>query len=255
MRPFAASVFTLLAIVTAQVSAAPHTLVAFGDSTTAPRGSTEVYATLLAKELSFYGADVKVINSGIGGNTTAMARARFEKDVLAHQPNVVILQFGINDSAVDVWKKPPATAPRVALEDYRKNLREMVQVLKQHGARVILMTPNPISWTDPLRKRYNTAPYVLDDPDGMNVNLRHYAEAVRTLAKEETTDLIDIYTAFKKADQDPKHNPGGLCKDGMHPDDEGHRIVANLLIQHLIAADKRFTRTPNHGVNAERKRQ
>lgn len=245
MRLFVASAFTLLSIITAQVSAAPPTLVAFGDSTTAPRGNTEVYATLLANELSFEGADVKVINSGIGGNTTSMAKARFEKDVLAHQPDVVIIQFGINDSAVDVWRKPPATAPRVALEGYRKNLREMIHTLKQRGARVILMTPNPISWTDPLRKLYNTAPYVLDDPDGMNVNLRHYAEAMRALAKEESAGLIDIYTEFKKADLESKRKPGWLCSDGMHPDDDGHRLVANLLIQHLTTADKRFTRKPH----------
>lgn len=235
----------LLCLTAAHAISAPPTIVAFGDSTTAPRGSTEVYATLLSNELSYDGGDVKVINSGIGGNTTTMAKARFEKDVLAHHPGLVILQFGINDSAVDVWKKPPATSPRVSLDDYRKNLREMVQTLKQRGARVILMTPNPISWTDPLRKLYNTAPYVLDDPDGMNVNLRDYAEAVRQLAKEESVGLIDIYTEFKKADQDPKHKPGWLGKDGMHPDDPGHRLVAQLLIDHLTTTDKHFTRKPH----------
>lgn len=235
----------LLSLAVTTTHAAPPTLVAFGDSTTAPRGNTVVYSTLLAAELAFEGGDVKVINSGIGGNTTTMARARFEKDVLAHHPAVVVLQFGINDSAVDVWKKPPATAPRVPLEDYRKNLREMVQTLKQQNTRVILMTPNPISWTDALRKLYNTAPYVLDDPDGMNVNLRHYADAVRQLAKEEGTGLIDIYTEFKNADAMPKHKPGWLSKDGMHPDDPGHRLVARFLMQHLTTADKRFTRKPH----------
>lgn len=225
--------------------AAQPTLVAFGDSTTAPRGNTVVYATLLANELSFESGDVKVVNSGIGGNTTKNARDRFEKDVLAHQPDVVVMQFGINDSAVDVWKKPPATGPRVALEDYRRNLGEMVRALKQRGTRVVLMTPNPITWTDPLRKLYNSAPYVLDDPDGMNVLLRGYAEAVRKLAHEEDVGLVDIYAAFKTADQMPKHKPGWLSKDGMHPDDPGHRLVAKLLLEHLVAADKRFSRKPN----------
>lgn len=228
-----------------QATAAPPTIVAFGDSTTAPRGKTEVYATLLANELAFEGGDVKVVNSGIGGNTTTAAKARFDKDVLAHKPDVAIIQFGINDSAVDVWRKPPATAPRVSLETYQKNLIEMVRTLKQNGARVVLMTSNPISWTDPLKKLYSTAPYVLDDPDGMNVLLRDYAEAVRKLAQQENVGLVDIYTEFKKADQIPKHKPGWLSKDGMHPDDPGHRLVARLLMEHLTAADKRFTRKPH----------
>jgi lysophospholipase L1-like esterase len=235
----------LLGLATVQALSAPPTIVAFGDSTTAVRGKTEVYATLLANELSYDGGDVKVINSGIGGNTTKNAKSRFEKDVLEHQPDVVIIQFGINDSTVDVWRKPPATAPRVALEDYRKNIVEMVHTLKQRGARVVLMSPNPISWTPPLLKLYSSAPYLPNDADGMNVLLRDYAEAVRTIAREESVGLVDVYAAFKKADLDPKHKPGWLCADGMHPDDAGHRTVSGLLIEHLTTADKHFTRKPH----------
>ncbi|MDB6003078.1 MAG: multifunctional acyl-CoA thioesterase and protease and lysophospholipase [Prosthecobacter sp.] len=235
----------LLGLATVQAFSAPPTIVAFGDSTTATRGKTEVYATLLARELSSDGADVKVLNSGIGGHTTKNAKARFEKDVLEHKPDVVIIQFGINDSTVDVWRKPPATAPRVAIEDYRKNISEMVRTLKRRGARVVLMTPNPISWTPPLQKFYSGPPYLPNDPDGLNVLLRDYAEAVRTIARKEGVGLVDVYAAFKKADQDPKHKPGWLCSDGMHPDNAGHRIVAALLIDHLTATDKRFTRKPD----------
>jgi len=56
----------------------------------------------------------------------------------------------------------------VALETYRTNLTEMVRTLKKNAAHVVLMTSNPISWTESLKKLYSTAPYVLDDPDGMN---------------------------------------------------------------------------------------
>ncbi len=236
------TVLTALSFQTALAS--QPVIVAFGDSTTAPRGETEVYATLLGQELSFEGGDVKVVNAGIGGNTTANAKARFDQDVLAHRSAVVIMQFGINDSAVDVWKKPPATGPRVPLEDYRDHLREMLRTVKQSGARVVLMTPNPISWTDPLRKLYGSAPYLLEDPDGMNVLLRDYAEAVRELAREESVDLVDVYAAFKAEDQLPKRKPGWLCPDGMHPGDEGHRLVAKLLVEHLASADPRFARKP-----------
>jgi len=38
--------------------------------------------------------------------------------------------------------------------------------------------------------------------------------------------------------------PGSFARDGMHPDDEGHRIIADLLIGHLTAADPRFSRKP-----------
>lgn len=245
IRVHLALLFTLSLSVAASALAEPATIVAFGDSTTAPRGGTRIYATLLAEELAHDGQDVRTINAGVPGSTTSMAKQRFEKDVLAQKPNVAVIQFGINDSAVDVWKTPPASAPRVSLADYRKNLTGMVQGLKQQGARVVLMTPNALSWTPALRKLYAQPPYLPDDADGMNVVLRDYAEAVRALAQEEGVGLVDVFTAFQETDRRPGRKPGGLCPDGMHPSDEGHRLVARLLVDHLTAADNRFTRKPH----------
>lgn len=239
----AAAAFLVLAACHA-AAVVPPVIVAFGDSTTAPRGKTPVYAALLADELSFAGGAVQVINAGIGGNTTQNAQDRFEKDVLSRQPDVVVMQFGINDSAVDVWKKPPAAGPRVSLAHYRSHLRQMVRALKQRGARVVLMTPNPITWTDALRKLYNSAPYIPDDPDGMNVLLRGYADAVRQLAAEEGVGCVDIYAAFQKAASMPSTKAAGLTSDGMHPNSDGHRLVGQLLMDHLASADPRFTRKP-----------
>src|SRR4051812_27019526 len=84
------------------ITSPAQTIVTFGDSVTAVRGHTEVYSTLLASDLAFSGKEVKVINAGIGGNTTSNGMARLQKDVLAHQPDVAVIMFGINDAAVDV---------------------------------------------------------------------------------------------------------------------------------------------------------
>src|SRR5215203_3672451 len=98
-------------------------IVVFGDWTTAPREGLIVYGTLLESALRSQGVWVNVINAGVRGNTTDHAAERFHTDVVSHHPDLVVLQFGINDSAVDVWKHPPATQPRVSLEQYGKNLR------------------------------------------------------------------------------------------------------------------------------------
>ena len=103
-------------------AAEPLTIVTFGDSVTATRGRTEIYSNLLARELSYETQDVKVINAGVGGHHTKMAKARFGKDVLENNPDVVVIMFGINDAAVDVWKNPPADQSRISLTEYKKNL-------------------------------------------------------------------------------------------------------------------------------------
>ncbi|HID24703.1 MAG TPA: hypothetical protein EYP14_20210, partial [Planctomycetaceae bacterium] len=116
------------------------TIVAFGASSTARRaGVQKVYAQRLRERLPAHGVPVRVINVGVPSDTTVRARARFERDVLAHDPKVVIISLGANDSAVDVWKG--ATKPRVAIPEYEKNLRYFVRTLKKRGVHAILMTP------------------------------------------------------------------------------------------------------------------
>lgn len=215
----------------------PVTIVAFGDSTTAVRGQVSVYPSLLQEELR----NVKLINAGVPGDTTSMARKRFNSDVLAHKPGVVVIQFGINDAAVDVWKKPPATQPRVSKEDYEANLRYFVQTLKSKQATVLLMTPNPLRWTAKLKELYGRAPYVPEDPEGFNFLVKQYAEVVRKVAAEEQVAVLDVPPAMTA-----KGSVDQLLLDGMHPNDEGHRVVADLLRAQLLklADEKKLPITP-----------
>ncbi len=199
-------------------------IVAFGDSTTARRGPLKIYADLIAQS----NPKDWIINAGIGGHNTEHARKRFERDVLEENPDTVIIQFGINDSAVDVWKKPSAAEPRVPLKTYETNLRQFVTALKSKNTEVILMTPNPLRWTDKLKKMYGKNPYNPADTDGFNVRLRDYAMVVRRLAKEESVRLIDVYQAFEEAG-----DVDALLLDGMHPNDRGHRLIADRLLRIL----------------------
>ncbi len=204
-------------------------IVAFGDSTTAPRLAVKVYPWLLQRELSAQGVDAWVVNTGVPGNTSRDGRRRFARDVLARRPRLVIVQFGINDAAVDVWKQPPAESPRVPLEEFRANLVHFVQALRKAGARTVLMTPNPLCWTPKLKELYGKAPYRPDDPDGFNTVLESYAEAVRQVAREQHVPLVDVWTLFRNAADKDKNGLGALLLDGMHPNDRGHRLVADAL--------------------------
>src|SRR5262245_25649608 len=145
----------------------PLTLIAFGDSTTAPRESLRVYAELLGEQLRVRHLSARVLNAGVRGNNTQDAANRFRQDVLDHNPDLVILQFGINDSAIDVWKQPPAEQPRVSLSAYKTNLESFVRTLKARGIRIVLMTPNPLMWTSKLKELYGKHPYDNKYPEGM----------------------------------------------------------------------------------------
>jgi lysophospholipase L1-like esterase len=214
------------------LTANSQTIVAFGDSTTALRNSVEqVYAERLEAKLKASGHNVKVINAGIGGNNTDHARARFERDVLNHDPETVIIQFGLNDSAVDVWKG--AQRPRVSQERFRENLELFCSELKSRNIRTVLMTPNPGFWTHGLAERYGKAPYDVNDRWGFNLLVKDYVETVRSVAQSSETGLLDVYKIYQERDAASDLSATDLLVDSMHPNDSGHEIVASALAELL----------------------
>ncbi|MDO9541096.1 MAG: SGNH/GDSL hydrolase family protein [Kiritimatiellia bacterium] len=219
-------------------------IVAFGDSTTAPRDALKIYSQVLQDNLRIKSGNIQVINAGVGGNTTADARKRFETDVLSHSPNLVIIGLGINDSAVDVYEESPKSQPRVARAEYENNLRRFVRALKSQQSQVILMTPNTLRWTPELKKLYGKPPYNPDDPDGFNILLRDYAESVRRIAREESVQLADVFAAFIQFGAQPGQSIDDLLLDGMHPNERGQRIVADLLIKAIIAMNPAINLKP-----------
>ena len=222
-----------------------NSLLAFGDSTTAPRGSIQVYLDCVAQDLSENGMEIEAINAGIGGNTTEDARARFAKDVLERQADIVVIQFGINDAAVDVWKTPPATQSRVTISRFKTNLETFIEALRAQKSTVILMTPNPMRWTPALKQMYGKPPYRPDDPDGFNVILQTYVDVVRAVSIEQAVPLVDVYAEYQIYGRNPGQSADDLLLDGMHPNDQGHRLVADLLIEEILQACRCATSPAN----------
>ena len=207
-------------------------IVAFGDSTTAQRSNIDqVYAHRLRQLLAAENIQAEVINAGVGGNTTMLALQRFHEQVLAHRPDIVIIQFGLNDSVIEVHQG--ATEPRTPRAQYEKNIEFFVRALLTQGARVILMTANPVLWTDDFRKIYGKPPYNQADRWGMNLLNAKYAQSVRDIARAHSLPLIDVYQLYLDYDQVPGQQAADLLPDGLHPNDEGHRMVAELLAREI----------------------
>jgi len=208
-------------------------VVLFGDSTTAPRAGVLIFADLLKERF----AKVKFINAGIGSNTTDMARERFQQDVLDKKPDVVTIFFGLNDAAANVWQG--VTEPRIPVERYTENLRYFVQTLRGQGATPILLTPNPLAWTDELRNLYGKPPYDTTSDAGFNILLDRYVKAARQVAAEENAPLIDVNRMYKDYATGPGLSLSVLLLDGMHPNSAAHEKIAEeiaILLKPLLPA-------------------
>jgi lysophospholipase L1-like esterase len=113
-------------------------IVAIGSSTTAGRGNIEPYPRRL---LSFLQADyptprITMVNQGIGGQEAPVEFQRFDTDVIAEKPDLVIWQVGTNA----IWQSPNLNPPPPSFDETTSAIHDgLVKLRNQTQADIILM--------------------------------------------------------------------------------------------------------------------
>ena len=200
-------------------------IVAFGNSTTAPRkGVDKVYSVRLHEILDYTGIPNKVINSGQGSSHTGSIKDndfakvnhgmdRFQETVLFYKSDWVIINFGLNDAYQDGGIN---SSSRIPLKDYKKNIKYFIRKIKKQGGKVILLTPNPLGNKYELF-RYN--------------QVKNYATCIREIAAKEKVEVVDSWRLFYKyaAYNGLKKNIDSLFLDGIHPNDTGHELISDAI--------------------------
>lgn len=149
----------------------------------------------LAKKYSH--AVINVIVTAIGGETAEKGAVRFAADVLPHRPDVITIDYALNDRGD-------------GLERARRAWSTMIAQAQAAKIPVLLLTPTPdqaASLTDPAE-----------------ILVQHAAQ-VRALAAEFGVGLVDSYTVFgQKVAGGAKL--ADLMSSGNHPNGVGHALVA-----------------------------
>ena len=225
----------LLAAVPSQRTVSEKRILLLGDSTLADREGVEICASLLRDYFKANQLGGRIVNSSVPSSTTADALAAFKTRVTERNPDLVVVQFGLNDSAVDVWKNPPDTKPRISPEQFEANLREITRRCKDQHIPLILMTTNQMRWSDKTKELYGKPPYNPDDERGFNdLFLRDYNEITRRVAASENLPLVDIYARLEELLQtNPEAVNERLLPDRMHPNSAGQRLVFEMLLPEI----------------------
>jgi len=188
MRPF---LFVAL-LLFSSLSYAQKKLVVLGDSLSEGYGVAKesAYPAVLEKKLHDAGKkDWTVINAGVSGSTTASAISRM-KWIFKSKPDVVLLALGANDGLRGL-----------KVEESEKHLGEAIEYAQSQKVRVVLgglyLPPNyGKDYTEKFKKMYEH------------------------LAKKYQITFIPFI--LDKVAGNPKYN----LADGIHPNEEGHKIVA-----------------------------
>jgi hypothetical protein len=111
-------------------------IVAIGSSSTAGHGGIQPYPERLLSFLQaqYPNAEIAMINRGIGGQEAPLEFQRFDTDVIAEKPDLVIWQVGTNS----VWQRPDQNPP--SLDETTSAIREgLLKLRKETQADLILM--------------------------------------------------------------------------------------------------------------------
>jgi acyl-CoA thioesterase I len=189
----------------------PLRIVAVGSSSTVGLWvlrSAATYPEVMRQELLRLrsNATIRVINSGRVGDTVQDNIARFERDVLAYKPDLVIWQLGTNDVA---WGGRPD-------DTLRNRVVEGVRTLKAGSGDVILMD-------------LQYAPLVL-----ASAYYSTMEAIIADVAKQERVGLFSRFALMRNS-IDAGLSPGALVSwDGLHNTADGYDCIGRALARAIL---------------------
>ncbi len=174
-------------------------IVAFGDSLTAGFGlpEKESYPYLLQQKLNAEGYEYEVVNAGISGDTSSGGLDRIDWSLKQPNVQILILELGAND----ILRGLP-------IKQMKENLREIIRKAKAKKVTVLFCG-------------------MLAPPNSGNQYVNELNKAFTDLVKEEKVAFMPFFL----------ENVGGIAKlnqaDGIHPNTEGTKIVAENVFKAL----------------------
>ncbi len=215
------------------------TIAFMGDSITQAGNRGNGYINLVINGLKHHGLDVKKIPAGKSGNKSTNMLARLEKDVISKKPEWMTLSCGVND----VWHFKLVLGNRtfegVGIEDYKKNITEIIDACQKADIKVMVLTSTMIG-EDPSKE--------------LNQDMIPYNEFLREIAKEKGCLLADLNAQMQaqlKTIPDVPGKPGNfgkffygsdvknkLTSDGCHMNAEGNKMMARGILKAFGMTDE-----------------
>lgn len=149
-------------------------------------------------------AVVNSIVSGIGGENSSQGAERFERDVLCYRPDVLSVDYGLNDRSIGLKKAEQAW-------------KYMIEKALSHNVKVLLLTP---TWDNSFSESHSEE----------WTSLIAHTKQIRLMANEYQVGLVDSFAAFENY-----HVNVGEMSDLLswynHPNHKGHEMIASLLLR------------------------
>jgi lysophospholipase L1-like esterase len=190
------------------------TLVCHGDSLTEASDLNDplIWPSLVEDRLK-----IKVLNSGIGGDTTAGLLSRFYHDVVGHRPDYVLIMGGTNDLWWDLDVKL-----------IQANIFTMSCQAEYHKIVPLVGLPIPMIVESACNQDFMA-------PQGgykkCMEKLALLVSSLTILARQNDIACLDFYHPF--FDDSGAVEKKYFLEDGLHPNKLGHRLMAQKTVELL----------------------
>lgn len=194
----------------------------FGDSITQAGVEPKGYITMLSALMASKGLtnNYELAGAGIGGNKVYDLYLRMEEDVLAKNPDVVVIWVGVND----VWHKRSYGTGTDA-DKFEKFYTAIIKKLQAKNIQVLLCTPAVIGEKT-------------DFSNELDGDLNKYSGIIRELAKNNNCGLIDlrkVFLNYNLINNKGNKESGILTTDRVHLNETGNKLVAEEMMKALLA--------------------
>lgn len=172
---------------------------------------------------------VHVSNYSVMGQTTQNGLDRMRPEQL-QAGKVAVIEYGGNDCDLD-WKavsEHPEQRQygKVPLEQFARNITEMVRRVREAGMKPVLVTPPPLvaeryfAWVSRDLNAASILKY-LGDVQAIYRWQAAYADKVKELAAKLNVKLVDVRSSMLEAGDLEEM----MCLDGIHPNEKGHERI------------------------------
>jgi len=213
-------------------------IVCFGDSVTFGWNLkySDSYPVLLENLLLQDYPQVRVINSGIGGNTILDACKRLNSDIFYYEPDVVIINFGLNDGMLFEVDRNKSVAkesllydsgdgyytPQVDLVTFYKCYNDVIEQIESRDIKLIIVGPNPVLDCFPL----------LEDEEFRKKQREIYDlynKKIIEIGESRGIICVNLWGIFVREDKIGDY----MQEDCIHPNKSGLKLVADNIYSTL----------------------
>ena len=192
--------------------------------------ASEAYPALLGNELGrlFPFAQPCILNAGVSGDNAVNGRKRLSRDVLFAQPDLVIVNFGLNDSM-----NPDVEG---GLTAYRAAMKGIFDDVLASGAECVLLTPNAMcAYVSRSIENEFLRGIAKDVSRVQNEGiLTRYVETAKSAARAAGIPVADAYAVWQSLASAGVDTTAKLSNRINHPDRDGHLIFVNEIMRVLL---------------------